>query len=204
MAQWKCTVCGYTYDEEIGDPPAGAPPGRKFSELPDLRTCPVCGVGKGEFVLHPSEDVHAGARTTVSEVLMSELAAWGVTLIFGIPGTSSLGLVDAIRKNPKIRYIVVRHEENAAMAASVYFKLTGKVTGCLTISGPGATNLATGLYDAKEDHASVISLNGQVETQYTGPGRIQEIDQDAFFRPIAVYNKTIHEKKPRSSSSTVP
>ena len=80
------------------------------------------------------------------------------------------------------------------MAASAYNKLTGRIAACLTIAGPGATNLATGLYDAKEDHAQVLSLNGQVETQYTGPGGIQEIDQDAFFRPITVYNNTVYEK----------
>ncbi|NLA38358.1 MAG: thiamine pyrophosphate-binding protein, partial [Methanomicrobiales archaeon] len=84
-----------------------------------------------------------------------------------------------------------RHEETAAMAASAYNKFTGKIAVCLTIAGPGATNLATGLYDAKEDRSSVISLNGQVKMQYGGPGGIQEIDQDAFFRPITVFNSTV-------------
>lgn len=194
MAQWKCSICGYIYDESTGDPKSGIAGGTLFENLPDKWTCPVCGAGKESFTRLPSEDVHAGSATTVSDVIVAELVAWGVTLVFGLPGTSSLGMVDAIRKNPGIRYIVVRHEENAAMAASAYNKLTGKLAACLTIAGPGATNLATGLYDAKEDHASVISLNGQVETQYTGPGGIQEIDQDAFFRPITVYNNTIYEK----------
>lgn len=134
------------------------------------------------------------SRTTVSDVLINELAQWDVTLVFGIPGTSSLGLVEAIRKNPHMRYIVVRHEENAAMAASAYHKLTGKIAACLTIAGPGASNLATGLYDAKEDRASVLSINGQVTGQYIGHGNFQEIDQDAFFKPITVYNNTIYDK----------
>ena len=133
-------------------------------------------------------------QTTVSDVLMSELEKWNITLVFGIPGTSSLGLVEALRTNKKMRYIVVRHEENAAMAASAYHKLTGKIAVCLTIAGPGASNLATGLYDAKEDRASVLSINGQVAGQYIGDGSFQEIDQDAFFRPIAVYNNTIYDK----------
>ncbi|WP_292517124.1 thiamine pyrophosphate-dependent enzyme [Methanoculleus sp.] len=131
------------------------------------------------------------AATTVADVLVSELAAWGVTLYFGIPGASSLPLVDAVRKNPDARYIVVRHEQTAALAASAYNKFTGKIAVCLTIAGPGATNLATGLYDAKEDRASVLALSGQVKTQYAGPGGIQEIDQDAFFRPITVFNNTV-------------
>jgi pyruvate oxidase len=173
---------------------AGIKEGTPFENLPDTWTCPVCGAGKEAFRKMPTEDIHAGSVTTVSDVMVAELAAWGVNLVFGLPGTSSLGLVEAIRKNPDIRYIVVRHEENAAMAASAYYKFTGKMAACLTIAGPGATNLATGLYDAKEDHAPVLSLNGQVETQYTGPGGVQEIDQDAFFRPITVYNNTIFEK----------
>jgi pyruvate oxidase len=133
-------------------------------------------------------------QTTVSDVIINELVKWDITLVFGIPGTSSLGLVEALRTNKKIRYIVVRHEENAAMAASAYYKLTGKVAACLTIAGPGASNLATGLYDAKEDRASVLSINGQVSGQYIGDGSFQEIDQDAFFRPITVYNNTIYDK----------
>ena len=194
MAQWKCTVCGYIYDEIIGDPKAGIPGGTPFNNLPDTWTCPVCGAGKEAFRKIPTEDIHAASVTTVSDVIVAELVAWGVKVVFGLPGTSSLGLVEAIRKNPGIRYIVVRHEENAAFAASAYNKLTGNIAVCVTIAGPGATNLATGLYDAKEDHATVLSLNGQVEVQYTGPGGVQEIDQDAFFRPITVYNNTICEK----------
>lgn len=149
---------------------------------------------KNVLVKTESDDMPHEAKTTVSEVIISELEKWGIKFVFGIPGGSSLGLVDALRRNKNIEYIVVRHEENAAMAASAYNKLTGKIAACLTIAGPGATNLATGLYDAKEDRASVLSINGQVATQYLGPGGFQEIDQDAFFRPIAVYNNTIYDK----------
>ncbi|HVN66242.1 MAG TPA: thiamine pyrophosphate-dependent enzyme [Methanomicrobiales archaeon] len=192
MARWLCTVCGYVYDEEAGEPLTGTPPGTRFADLPDGWKCPVCGSGKEVFVREGGEAPAAPATpTTVSDVIMANLAAWGVSLVFGIPGTSSLGLVDAVRKRPDMRYIVVRHEENAAFAASAYNKFTGGLAACLTIAGPGATNLATGLYDAKEDGASVISLNGQVEIQYTGPGGFQEIDQDAFFRPVTVFNNTI-------------
>jgi len=134
------------------------------------------------------------SKTTVSDVLINELSQWDITLVFGLPGTSSLSLVEALRTNPRMQYIVVRHEENAAMAASAYHKLTGKIAVCLTIAGPGASNLATGLYDAKEDSASVLSINGQVTGQYIGHGNFQEIDQDAFFKPITVYNNTIYDK----------
>ena len=195
MAQWRCTVCGYIYDEIEGDPKADIPSGTPFEKLPADWTCPVCGAGKDAFEKISDEDIHKQSEKTVSDVLVEELAAWGVSLVFGIPGTSSLGLLEAIRKNPSLRYFVFRHEGNAAMAASAYNKLTGNIAACLTIAGPGATNLSTGLYDAKEDHASVIAINGQSETQYTGSGGIQEIDQDAFFRPISIYNNTVADKK---------
>jgi thiamine pyrophosphate-dependent acetolactate synthase large subunit-like protein/rubredoxin len=193
MAAWICQVCGYIYDEEKGEPLTATPPGTPFGDLPADWKCPVCGSGKEVFVRVEAEAGAGAAQpaTTVSDVIMANLAAWGVSLVFGIPGTSSLGLVDAVRKRADMRYIVVRHEENAAMAASAFNKLTGGLAACLTIAGPGATNLATGLYDAKEDGASVISLNGQGEMQYTGPGGFQEIDQDAFFRPVTVFNNTI-------------
>jgi thiamine pyrophosphate-dependent acetolactate synthase large subunit-like protein len=75
--------------------------------------------------------------------------------------------------------------------ASAYGKLTGHIAACLGISGPGATNLATGLYDAKLDHAPVLALTGLVARQLMGPGSIQEIDQAAFFEPICVFNKIL-------------
>ncbi|OPZ44337.1 MAG: Rubredoxin [Euryarchaeota archaeon ADurb.BinA087] len=194
MARWKCTVCGYVYDEAKGEPATDTPPHTPFTSLPEDWHCPVCGAPRDSFVQESGEDVHASATTTVSDIIVDEMERWGVDLVFGLPGTSALGIFDAIRKNKSIRLIVVRHEANAAFAAAAYNKLTGRIAACLTIAGPGATNLATGLYDAKEDRASVFSLNGQVEMQYTGPGGLQEIDQDAFFRPVTVFNNTIYDK----------
>ena len=193
MTRWRCTVCGYIYDEAAGEPATGTAPGTPFAALPDDWRCPVCGAAKDAFVL--VDETSGTGEQTVADLVMAELAAFGVRYVFGIPGTSSLGLVDAVRRNPALEYVVVRHEGNGAMAASAYYKLTGAPAACLTIGGPGATNLATGLYDAKEDHAAVIALAGQVEFQYAGPGGFQEIDQDAFFRPISVYNATIHDRE---------
>lgn len=194
LARWKCSVCSYIYDEDKGEPETNTPPGTEFEDLPPDWRCPICQVGKDAFELVTEEDVHAEAETTVSDVIIDVLESWGIDCVFGMPGTSSLGLVDAIRRNARVRYVAVRHEENAAMAASAFNKFTGRMAACLTIAGPGATNLATGLYDAKEDHASVISINGQVRYQYAGPGGTQEIDQDAFFRPVCLYNNTIYDK----------
>jgi pyruvate oxidase len=181
------------YDEDAGDRAGRITPGTRFEDLPSGWRCPVCRAEKASF--SRIDTLTAGlVTTTVSDVIVDEMARWGVSVVFSIPGTSSLGIIDAIRKRSDMRYIAVRHEETAAMAASAFNKLTGKIAACVTIAGPGATNLATGLYDAKEDHAAVISINGQVETQYAGPGGFQEIDQDAFFRPITVFNNTIYDK----------
>lgn len=132
---------------------------------------------------------------TVSEVIVDQLAAWGVEHVFGLPGTTCLGVVDALRKHEKVHFIKVRHEEAAALMASAYAKLTGKIGVCLTIAGPGATNLITGLYDAQMDRAPVLALTGQVKLQYIGPGSFQEIDQDALFNSCCVFNKTINSKE---------
>lgn len=192
MAALRCRICSYLYIEKNGEPQTHTPPGTKFSDLPENWKCPVCQAGKTAFDEVVEKKQVSGK--TVSDVLVSQLASFGITEFFGVPGTSSLGIIDAIRKNKNVRFTLFRHEENAAMAASAYHKLTGKIAVCVTIAGPGATNLATGLYDAKEDHASVISLNGQVEMQYAGPGGFQEIDQDAFFRPVSVFNNTIYDR----------
>jgi Thiamine pyrophosphate-requiring enzymes [acetolactate synthase, pyruvate dehydrogenase (cytochrome), glyoxylate carboligase, phosphonopyruvate decarboxylase] len=183
IAKYRCTVCNYVYDEtkEL----------QKFSDLPEDWRCPVCNSPKSVFVLLAEAPAEIKEPSTVSDIIIRQMAAWGIKYIFGLPGTSSLGVVDAIRKNTSIRYIQVRHEQTAAFMASAYGKLTGNIAACLTIAGPGATNLATGLYDAKLDHSPVLALTGLVARQLIGPGSFQEIDQYSFFDPICVFNKVL-------------
>ena len=183
MAKYRCTVCNYVYDE--------AKEGVKFNDLPKEWVCPVCGAPISVFVLLTEKTEEARKGRTVSEVLVDQIEEWGVKYVFGVPGTSTLGVVDAIRKNGKIKYIQVRHEQAAAFMASAYGKLTGHVAAVLGVSGPGATNLATGLYDASLDHSPVLALTGLVARQLIGPGSIQEIDQYSFFEPICVFNKIL-------------
>jgi pyruvate oxidase len=187
VAKYRCTVCNWVYDE--------AKEGKKFSDLPKEWVCPVCGAPKSVFVLLAEQsgaEKKPNGQQTVSQVLINQLAEWGVQYVFGIPGTSTLGVIDAIRKsNGKVKYLQVRHEQTAAFMASAYGKLTGHVAAVLGISGPGATNLATGLYDAKLDHSPVLALTGLVARQLMGPGSTQEIDQYAFFEPISVFNKIL-------------
>ena len=182
--KFRCTVCNYIYDE--------AKEGREFSILADDWTCPVCNALKIAFVpLAEDREKKPSKQKTVSDVLVEQMAEWGINYVFGIPGTSSLGLVEAIRKNTRIKYYQVRHEQTAAFMASAYGKLTGNIAACLTVAGPGAVNLATGLYDAKLDHAPVLAITGLVKRQLIGPGSFQEIDQHSFFEPICVFNKIL-------------
>jgi pyruvate oxidase len=202
MAKYRCIVCNWVYDD--------AKEKVKFTDLPKEWVCPICGAPKSAFVLLSEEKVEKEAKpekkieTTVSDVLINQIAAWGVKYVFGIPGTSTLGIVEAIRKtNGKVQYIQVRHEETAAFMASAYAKFTGHIAAVLAISGPGATNLVTGLYDAQLDHAPVLALTGMVQRKQIGKGAIQEIDQQAFFEPLTVYNKTLMTEEQTTSLATL-
>ncbi|XHH07655.1 MAG: thiamine pyrophosphate-dependent enzyme [Candidatus Bathyarchaeia archaeon] len=187
MAKYRCTICNWVYNE--------AKEGKKFADLPKEWVCPICGAPKTAFVLLAEKaeaEEKPKAAHTVSEILVNQLAEWGLQYVFGIPGTSTLGVVDAIRKsNGKVKYLQVRHEQTAAFMASAYGKLTSHVAAVLSISGPGTTNLATGLFDAKLDWAPVIALTGMVTREQIGPGSLQEIDHYAFFEPISVFNKIL-------------
>ncbi len=196
MARYRCTVCNYVYDE--------AKEGKKFSDLPKEWVCPVCGAPKSVFVLLTEQAEEKKAEHTVSDILINQIAEWGVQYVFGIPGTSTLGVVDAIRKsNGKVKYLQVRHEETAAFMASAYGKLTGHVAACLGISGPGTTNLATGLYDAKLDHSPVLALTGMVPRPLIGAGSLQEVDQYAFFEPLSVFNSVLMSEDQTTSLATL-
>lgn len=132
--------------------------------------------------------------TTISDIMVQTMTNWGVKYVFGIVGHSNLGLAEALRKeeaNERLTFIGVRHEGAAAFAASGYAKLTGKPAACLGIAGPGATNLLTGLWDAKVDRAPVLALTGQVDTQVLGPGAFQEVDLASAFAPVSVFNQTV-------------
>ena len=133
-------------------------------------------------------------KRTVSDVVAETLVNWGVTHVFGMVGHSNLGLADALRVQTeagRLTYIGIRHEGAAAFAASAYAKLTGRPAACLSIAGPGATNLLTGLWDAKVDRAPVLALTGQVRTQVLGPGAFQEIDLGAAFAAVAAFSQTM-------------
>lgn len=131
---------------------------------------------------------------TVSDVMVETMVNWGVTHVFGMVGHSNLGLADAIREKEvagHLTYIGIRHEGAASFACSGFAKLSGKPAACLAIAGPGATNLLTGLWDAKVDRAPVLALTGQVNTQVFGPGAFQEIDLVSAFQAVSRFSQTV-------------
>ncbi|MBB5254977.1 thiamine pyrophosphate-binding protein [Sulfurisphaera ohwakuensis] len=131
----------------------------------------------------------------VAEIIVDTLVRAGVKRIYGIPGDSIDPLVDAIRKNKEIEYIQVRHEEGAAFAASVESKLTGNVTACMGTSGPGSIHLLNGLYDTKMDHAPVVALTGQIESDMLGHDYFQEVNLVKLFDDVAVFNQMVVNPK---------
>src|SRR5712675_3713834 len=98
---------------------------------------------------------------TASDILIERLIDWGVSVIFGLPGDGINGIMEALRKRQdKIRFIQVRHEESAAFMACAYAKFTGRIGCCLATSGPGGIHLLNGLYDAKMDGQPVLAITG--------------------------------------------
>jgi acetolactate synthase I/II/III large subunit len=139
----------------------------------------------------------SGAR-----MLLECLAREGVDCIFGYPGGVTLPFYDVLYDH-HIRHILVRHEENAAFAAQGYARVTGKVGVCCATSGPGATNLTTGLVDALMDSIPIVALTGQVPTKLIGSDAFQEADTFGITRSCTKHNylvkrledlvSTIHE-----------
>ncbi|KZX15793.1 putative thiamine pyrophosphate-containing protein YdaP [Methanobrevibacter cuticularis] len=185
MFKYRCKVCNYIYDETEEKV--------VFEDIQKDWKCPICNASKKLFIEieELKREKSKESYKTVSDIIIEQISAWGVKYVFGIPGTSSLGIVEALRKNKDIQYFQVRHEQTAALMASAYGKLTGNIAACLTITGPGATNLATGLYDAKQDRSPVLAITGYVTRELIGTKSFQEINQQEFFEPISVYNKII-------------
>ncbi len=127
-----------------------------------------------------------------SEVLLERLADWGVDTIFGLPGDGINGIMEGLRRQDRIRFVLVHHEEAAAFMATGYAKSTGRLGVCLATSGPGAIHLLNGLYDAKLDHAPVLAITGMQETQMLGTGYQQEVSLEKLFIDVAEYNEMIH------------
>jgi len=181
----RCPWHGWDFDPLTGKPPGGHE-----------------DTGQEMFPVEVREDgIYVGVtpeppRTrTVSDVMAETMTNWGVTTVFGMVGHSNLGLADALRQQEskgQLRYYGIRHEGAAAFAISGYGKLTGHPAAALTIAGPGATNLLTGLWDAKVDSAPALALTGQVQDQVIGVHAFQDIDLGAAFEAVTSFSETVH------------
>ena len=178
----RCPWHGYDYCPLTGQSPG----------FDDEATTYALEIRDGEVFV--GVEAPRGHERTVSDVMAETMVNWGVRHVFGMVGHSNLGLADAIRRQEeagRLTYIGIRHEGAAAFAASAYGKLTGTPAACLTIAGPGATNLLTGLWDAKLDRAPVVALTGQVDEQVLGPGAFQEVDLAAAFESVTAWSQTV-------------
>src|SRR5258708_36189343 len=122
-----------------------------------------------------------------AQVVLECLQREKVDCFFGYPGGVTLPLYDALYDSP-IRHVLVRHEQNAAFAAQGYARATGKVGVCCATSGPGATNLVTGLVDAMMDSIPVVALTGQVTSKLIGSDAFQEADTFGITRSATKHN----------------
>lgn len=159
---------------------------------------PVEERNDGIYVGVLEEEPH---ETTVSDIMAETMVNWGIDTVFGMVGHSNLGFADALRRledKGKIKFITIRHEGAGAFAASAYGKLTGRPAACFSIAGPGATNMYTGLWDAKVDRSPLLALTGQVATQVVGTGNFQEVDLVQAFGSVAQFNHRVQQDSKHS------
>ncbi len=127
-------------------------------------------------------------KMTGAQILCESLVKEGVEVIFGILGGAVLPLYDTLPQYPQLRHILVRHEQGAAHAADGYARATGKVGVCMATSGPGATNLVTGIANAYLDSSPIVAITGQVARPFIGKDAFQEIDITGITLPITKHN----------------
>jgi len=123
-----------------------------------------------------------------AQIVCESLVREGVEVIFGFPGGVLIPLYDTLPEYPQLRHVLVRHEQGAAHAADGYARATGKPGVCLATSGPGATNLVTGIANAYLDSSPVVALTGQVPRSLIGKDAFQEIDITGITLPITKHN----------------
>ncbi len=129
-----------------------------------------------------------GRTMSGSEILVAALEREGVDTIFAYPGGASMEVHQALTRSKKIRTILPRHEQGGAFAAGGYARATGKAGVCMTTSGPGATNLVTGIADAYMDSVPLIAITGQVTTNMIGKNAFQETDMFGITLPIVKHS----------------
>lgn len=130
----------------------------------------------------------SNASQNIADYVVATLHAYGVRHVHAYPGASILPLMGAVHRHPEVTWITYRNEANAALAASAYAKLTGKVAVCAATAGPGASNLVTGLLDAQVDGARLLAITGMVDTWRQGRFEFQDIDAARLLGQFCSYS----------------
>jgi acetolactate synthase-1/2/3 large subunit len=139
-----------------------------------------------------STHLNTATRLTGSEIIWATLVGEGVTDVFGYPGGAILPAYDALRKFPVIRHVLVRHEQGAAHMADGYARASGKVGVAIATSGPGATNLVTGIATAMLDSIPIVCITGNVPSKLLGSDAFQEVDITGITLPVTKHNFLIN------------
>ncbi|HET9806760.1 MAG: thiamine pyrophosphate-dependent enzyme [Deltaproteobacteria bacterium] len=128
-----------------------------------------------------------------SDILAEALIDWNIDVVFGLPGDGINGFIEALRvRKDKIKFVLVRHEESAALMSCAYAKYTGKIGVCVATSGPGAIHLLNGLYDAKADNIPVVAITGSTFSDVMNSGFLQDVNLLQLFSDVASYNTMIN------------
>ena len=130
---------------------------------------------------------------TGSEIVLKSLTDQGVDVVFGYPGGAVLPIYDSLFKQNSIKHVLVRQEAGAVHAAEGYAKSSGKIGVVLVTSGPGATNIVTGLTDAMMDSVPIVCITGQVPQHLIGSDAFQECDTTGITRPCTKHNYLVKD-----------
>src|SRR6266576_1886789 len=174
-----------------GDPAqpsrAAARPGTRRSHVPNDGTAGAAAIERArKAMLHEGKPLN---RTRIgADVVCEALIRQGVDVFFGYPGGVVLPLYDVLGDYPELRHVLVRHEQGGAHAADGYARVTGKVGVCLGTSGPGATNLVTGIGTALLDSVPMVAITGNVPSALIGKDAFQEIDINGITLPMTKHN----------------
>ncbi len=133
-------------------------------------------------------------RLTGAEIVWATLVGEGVTDVFGYPGGAILPVYDALRKFP-IHHMLVRHEQGAAHMADGYARASGKVGVAIATSGPGATNLVTGIATAMLDSIPMVCITGNVSSKVLGTDAFQEVDITGITLPVTKHNFLVNKHR---------
>src|SRR3990167_8242571 len=141
-----------------------------------------------ETGMQPAPAPEAATKMKGADILEEALVREGVEVIFGYPGGASMEIHQSLTRKARIRVVLPRHEQGGGFAAQGYARVTGKVGVALATSGPGATNLATPIADAKLDSIPLVAITGQVPTPVIGRDAFQETDVVGFSRTLTKHN----------------